>query len=87
MGIVAFIFSTLAFYALLRLVNVEIYHFMPTGSSGPEGGLIDAALASLVGLVTSAIALLLSFFICAVIGVPKAPEYFLRGAAFCRSVF
>jgi len=61
MGVGAFIFSLLAFYALLRLINVEVYHFMPTGSFGPEGGLIDAALGALVGLVTSAAALLLSY--------------------------
>ena len=61
MGIGAFIFAMVAFYALLRLANVEIYHFMSTGSFGPEGGLIDSALASLVGLVASAVALLLSY--------------------------
>jgi len=61
MGTIALIFSGLAFYALLRLVNVEVYHFMPTGSPGPEGGLIEAALASIFGLATSTIALLFSF--------------------------
>jgi len=61
MRTIAAIFSVLAFYALLRLANVEVYHFMPASASGLEAGLIDAALASLFGLVASIIALTFSF--------------------------
>ena len=61
MRAVAVTFSVFGFWAFLRLVNVEIYHFMPLGASGSEGGLIDAALASIFGLIASIIALIFSF--------------------------
>ena len=61
MRAIGVIFSIFGFYALLRLANVEIYQFMPIGAYGPEGGLIDAALASIFGLIASILALVFSF--------------------------
>lgn len=58
MRLIALLFSALAFYALLRLINVEVYHFMPAANSGPEGGLIDAALAAMFGLGATLVALI-----------------------------
>lgn len=56
----AVIFSLISFYGLLTLMNVEVYHFMPS-SSGLEGGLIEGALGLVFGGVTALIALLFSF--------------------------
>jgi uncharacterized membrane protein len=53
-------FSVIAFYGLLLLVNVEIFHFMPS-SSGPEGGLIDASIGLIFGGVAALAALLFAF--------------------------
>ena len=60
MRIAALIFSLISFCGLLMLVNVEVYHFMPA-SSGPEGGLIDAALGFVFGGIASLVALLFAF--------------------------
>jgi len=56
MRTLALIFSAISFYGLLRLVNVEIYHFMP-GRAGPESGMIDGALGLIFGGIASLVAL------------------------------
>lgn len=61
MRITTLIFSLIGFYGLLRLINVEIYQFMPMGTPGPESGLIEAALAMMFGGISSLIALVLAF--------------------------
>ena len=60
MRIATFIFSLISFCGLLMLVNVEVYHFIPA-SSGPEGGLIDGALALVFGGIAALVALLFAF--------------------------
>jgi hypothetical protein len=60
MRALALIFSAISLYGLLLLVNAEILHFMPA-SSGPEGGLIDAALGLVFGGIASLVALLFAF--------------------------
>jgi len=61
MRTLAVIFSAFGLYGLLKLINVEIYHFMPVGGSGSERGLIEAALGLVFGGGSALIASLLAF--------------------------
>jgi len=55
---------------------------MPLGASGSEGGLIDAALASIFGLIASIIALIFSFLHFRRAQASRVPECFSAGTAF-----
>ena len=58
MRLLALLLSVVGFASLLSLTNLTVYHFMPSNSKGPEGGLIDAALALILGGGASVLALL-----------------------------
>ena len=57
--LVAGIFSAVAFYALLRLLNLA-FHIVPMQVSGAEGGLIELGLDMMFGSIAAVIALVLA---------------------------
>ena len=61
MRILALLFSAIGVYELLQLVNIEIVRFLPVQASGPEGGMIVAAMALTFGSAAAMIALLFAF--------------------------
>ena len=61
MRTLAVVFSAFGLYGLLKLINVEVYHFMPVGGYGSERGLIEAALGLVFGGGSALIALLFAF--------------------------